>query len=71
MKEGEMMKSHAPLSPGMERRFRQSEKIQTTLSHLIEVISEEVRPEEEYLVAQTVLDLIDKGWLKFPALAQR
>jgi len=65
------MNNLAPFFPVIERRLRKREKIQTTLNHLIEVINEEVDTGEEDLVVQTVLDLINKGWLRFPRSIQR
>jgi hypothetical protein len=37
----------------------------TTLYQLIEAISEEVKPGEDWLVVETVLDLIDTGQIVF------
>lgn len=39
--------------------------IETTLYELIGAIDEEVEPGEEWLVAQTVLHLLDTGQAKF------
>ena len=39
--------------------------VKTTLYELIEAISEEAHPGEDRLVAETVLDLLDKGKIRF------
>ena len=39
--------------------------IETTWSDLIRAINEEVEPEEDWLVAEVVLDLINKGRIRF------
>ena len=40
--------------------------IQTTLYELIEAINEQVRPGEDLLAVEAVLDLIDTGQIRFP-----
>ena len=39
--------------------------IETTLYELIEAVEEEVQPEEDGLIAETVLRLLDTGQVKF------
>jgi hypothetical protein len=39
--------------------------IETTLFDLVEAINEEVGPEEDHLVSEIVLDLLDRGRIRF------
>jgi hypothetical protein len=39
--------------------------IETTLYDLVEAINEEVGPEEDHLVSEIVLDLLDRGRIRF------
>ena len=40
--------------------------VKTTLYDLIEAISDQVQPEQDWLVVEAVLDLIDTGRVKIP-----
>ncbi len=67
MKGGKEMEALAHTFNKVESAYVKPTVLKTSLYDLIAAIGEEVRPEEDWLVAETVLHLFDSGQAKFRA----
>jgi hypothetical protein len=59
------MEAAIQIQRGEEPAYQGFNTIQTTLYELIEAISEELEPEEDWLVTAIVLDMISQRQIRF------